>query len=127
MKAIDMYVSRNLSEGSNSREKYIDGTKFTAEQIKDLIDNSYRNHHETNENRDNYYCGITNDVAQNRSRHGVPHQICVKCKDAETAAEVESKLGDMGFDIGDPRYEGNGGADDSDFVYMCHKTSDFKK
>lgn len=127
MEPIEMYISRSLSEENNSTEKYVDGTKLSNEQILELFDNIYRSHQETNETREDYYCGITNNISQNKSRHGVSHLLCVKCKDADTAAEVETMLGDMDFDIGDPQYEGNGSADDTDFVYMCHKTSDFKK
>ena len=67
-----------------------------------------------------YYCGITNDLEQ-RLKYG--HKVTgnywyYKCVNVEQARDVEKKLGDAGFDIGD-RW-GNG-SDDSVFVYMYRK------
>ena len=127
MGAVNMHRSRTLSEGSESADKYIEGSELSNNQICELFDSTYRITREPNETRNDYYCGITNNIAQNQSRHGVPHLICVKCKDAETSAGIETMLQNMGFNIGEPRYKGNGGVDDSIFVYMCHKTEGFKK
>ena len=121
-----MHISRKLSESSENTDKYVEGAELSNGQICELFDHTYKVNQKPNETRENYYCGITNNIAHNKSRHGVSHLICVKCKDADTAAGVETMLRDMGFNIGEPRYEGNGGADDSIFVYMCHKTEDFK-
>lgn len=70
-----------------------------------------------------YYCGITNDIQANKTRHNVDDYVVVcKCPNASIAAEVETLLGDRdGFDIG-KRGEGNGGTDDSVYVYMYKKT-----
>lgn len=73
-----------------------------------------------------YYVGITNNIEENRARHDVPHLAVYQCKDADTAAKVEEILG-KDFDIGDPLYRGNGGKEDSVFVYICYKSMDFKK
>ena len=72
---------------------------------------------------EDYYCGITNDIQANKSRHKVDDYVVVcKCPNASIAAEVETLLGDRdGFDIG-KRGEGNGGTDDSVYVYMYKKT-----
>ena len=71
-----------------------------------------------------YYCGITNDIQANKNRHNVKDYVVVcKCPNASIAAEVETLLGRDHFDIGE-RGGGNGGADDSVYVYMYKKTKD---
>lgn len=75
-----------------------------------------------------FYCGITNNIADNLKRHNVDgYTACVLCKSFEIASEVEKKLGEMGFDIGNPPHEGNGGKDDSCIVYMIEKLLDFER
>jgi hypothetical protein len=44
------------------------------------------------------------------------------------SSEVEAKLGEIGFDIGNPNNPaGNGGANDSTIVYMAYKEAKFQK
>lgn len=76
-----------------------------------------------------YYCGITNDIVSNLSRHGVSgYTACVACKSFEIAAKVEEHLYHLGFDIGNPNNKaGNGGSDDSTIVYMIEKDNNFKQ
>ncbi len=79
--------------------------------------------------RDDFYCGITNSIPNNLSRHEIDgYFMCVNCASQEDAGKVESKLGEMGFDIGNPNNsEGNGGVEDSTIVYMAYKETGFKK
>lgn len=72
---------------------------------------------------EDYYCGITNDIQANKSRHKVDDYVVVcQCPNASIASEVERLLGQDGFDVGERA--GNGGADDSVYVYMYKKTKD---
>lgn len=76
--------------------------------------------------KDQFYCGITGDISANLQRHNVKgYTACALCDSFETASEVECRLGEMGFDIGHPNYEGNGGDENSKIVYMIKKTESF--
>jgi len=79
--------------------------------------------------RANFYCGITNNIEYNLSRHGIEgYTACVECSSFEISSQVEERLGNMGFDIGGPNNPaGNGGADDSTIVYMAFMDADFKR
>lgn len=79
--------------------------------------------------RSDFYCGITNNVELNLGRHKIDgYTACVNCASKEIAGKVEAKLGEMGYDIGEPlNPEGNGGAEDSTIVYMAYKEKGFKK
>lgn len=75
------------------------------------------------------YVGITNDMDANYSRHKNDEfkgkdfdYICIyECDTAEIAAEVEKLMQKGGFDIGDTTKKGNGGVEDSKYVYMFLK------
>ena len=75
-----------------------------------------------------YYVGIAKDMDQNYSRHkrdfdGMDFNytaIC-KCKDADIAAEVEQRLGDRNFYIGEENIGGKGGTEESVYVYMFRR------
>ena len=79
--------------------------------------------------RGDFYCGITNSITDNLYRHSIKgYFFCADCASLEVAGKVEEKLGEMGFDIGNPKNtEGNGGAEDSTIVYMAYKEPGFKK
>lgn len=76
-----------------------------------------------------YYCGITNDVDSRIASHKnedyngkeIKTLIAIECDSQEIAAEVEDRMGSMGFDIGNPPHKGNGAASDSRFVYLYKK------
>jgi len=79
--------------------------------------------------RSDYYCGITNDIGKNLSRHGISgYTACVECESLEVSSKVEAELRNLGFDIGSANNpEGNGGAKDSTVVYMAYKEDGFKR
>lgn len=101
----------------------IDATEMSNETIFELAKNKFLEDGRSTGPKD-YYCGITNNIEENRARHKVPHLVVYQCKDADTAAEVEELLGSL-FDIGDSKNRGNGGAPDSVYVYLCYKSTDF--
>lgn len=76
-----------------------------------------------------FYCGITNDIDANYSRHkneefsgrDFEYVSIYMCASAADAASVESLLQKEGFDCGNTATPGNGGADDSIYVYMFKK------
>lgn len=79
--------------------------------------------------KSDFYCGITNDIPANLSRHGIEgYTACVQCSSFEVSSQVEAELGELGFDIGNPKNPaGNGGVEDSTIVYMAYKESGFKR
>lgn len=107
----------------DSYETPIDVTEMSNEAICEMAKEQFRADGRSTGPKA-YYCGITNNIGENRVRHRVPHLVVYQCKDADTAAEVEEMLGDF-FDIGDPKYRGNGGNPDSFYVYLCYKSADF--
>ena len=113
-------------------EKFIDGTKLSAEEIVRYMNYDcirYCGKTYLKYGISKFYCGITCDIYDNYNRHksidfhGDDFEyICIyKCKDADTAAEVESLLREEGYDCGATLTFGNGGNEDSIFVYMFRK------
>ena len=43
------------------------------------------------------------------------------CENVDVAAEVEKRLGELGFDNGDTKTLGNGGVENSTIVYLLKK------
>lgn len=94
----------------------VDVTNLSNGAVCDLVNQAFYMD-ENSTGKHDYYCGITNNVEENRIRHNVPHIAVFKCRNSETAAQIEEMLG-LDYDIGNPQYTGNGGRDDSVFVYM---------
>ena len=70
--------------------------------------------------RGDYYCGITNDLDRRAGEHKAEFMGHVECDSKDTAIDVETLLGDQGYDIG--KKSGNGAKDNSIFVYIYKKT-----
>lgn len=107
----------------------IDFTKVTIDEILSYFKCKFRIDVESdkNPNKKEYYCGITNNIKQNLLRHNISrYLVCCQCASFDVAKEVEEKLGREGFDIGDVKHGGNGGAEDSVYVYMVKKEEGFK-
>ena len=100
-------------------------TGRTANQIAELMENVYTSTFKYGETKNDYYCGITQeDVSDNLTRHHITrYLVAYQCENAEIAAEVETILGQKGFNIGDAD-GGNGGNDQSVVVYMYKITED---
>ena len=100
---------------------HFDDPDMAAEAIKV----HYLSIRQNGENKHDYYVGITNDVEENCERHKIDkHDLVCQCTTNQIAADAEEKLGEMGFDIGDPPHTNNGGKVDTRYVYMFKKTDD---
>jgi len=108
-----------------------DGTSLTPEVIATKMENDrvcFCGSHDMSGNS-RFYCGITNDMDANYSRHknkefkgeDFEYVSIYHCKDAKTAAQVENIMRYNHFDCGATNTFGNGGAEDSIFVYMFKK------
>lgn len=105
-------------------------TKDSIDKILWYFNNQYLSVAEFDDdpNRCQFYCGITNDIKQNLSRHNISGYVaCCQCASFDIARKVEEELGKAGFDIGDLNRGGNGGVEDSVYVYMVKKENGFKK
>ncbi len=108
----------------------VDGTNMSVNAILQYFDSVYRTTTIMSpKSRNDFYCGITNDIQANLSCHKIAgYTTCVKCASFEISSEVEAKLGEIGFDIGTLNNpDRNGGADDSTIVYMAYKEAEFQK
>ena len=78
-----------------------------------------------NTRNDAFYAGICKDVKDNMLRHGNDGYVAlVDCGTRDKAGAVETKLGDLGFDVGSK--PNNGGDEDTTFVYVIKKDRYFK-
>ena len=76
--------------------------------------------------RNNYYCGITNDLKRRFEEHHLTldHLVCFyNCPTVEIAKKVEQLLENKGFDLG--HKVANGGTEDSTIVYLVYKVAGF--
>lgn len=70
------------------------------------------------EEKDDFYCGITNDIERRAQEHNAEILYYVKAKSLEEAKELEQALHDEGYDTG---VQLGNGQDDSVYVYMYEK------
>lgn len=70
--------------------------------------------------RNEFYCGITNNIEKREGQHNARFLGCVCCDSKDTAIEVETFLGENGYDIGSKA--GNGAKKNSVNVYIYRKT-----
>lgn len=108
---------------------YIDAEHMTIAEICDSI-RDYVNTvlYKTGDYNDSFYCGITNDIDIRMQQHRdndfniVRNQVGAwLCCDVECATEVESRMGEFGYDIGRGNKVGNGANIDSCYVYILKK------
>lgn len=117
-------------ESNDYNYPIVDATAFSVESIVNLVENCYLNNFKSGESKDDYYCGITNNLKVRTVAHQqndfsiVDNKVFAwECSSAEVAAEVEKRLGEMGFDIGNTETKGNGGVESSCIVYLLKKGS----
>lgn len=108
---------------------YIDAKLCLAKDICDSIRN-YVNTvlYDIGDNKNAFYCGITNDIDIRMQQHRdndfniVGNKVGAwLCRNAECATEVERLMGEFGYDIGRGNKAGNGANDDSCYVYILKK------
>lgn len=106
----------------------VDATKYSIDEIVELAQVCYYSNFKGGDNKGDYYCGITNDldIRMDVHRHNdfsiVDDKVYAwNCCTAIVAAEVEKRLGNLGFDIGDTETIGNGGVESSCIVYLLKK------
>lgn len=79
-----------------------------------------------NSRNDAFYAGICKDVKDNMQRHGNDsYVVLVDCGIREKAGDVETRLGDLGFDVGEKA--NNGGDEATTIVYVIQKDRNFKR
>ena len=72
------------------------------------------------------YAGICKNVKDNMQRHENKSYVAlVDCGTREKSGSVETKLGELKFDVG--AIADNGGDDESTIVYVIKKDSEFKR
>lgn len=79
-----------------------------------------------NTRNDAFYAGICKDVKDNMQRHGNKSYVAlVDCGTRDKSGSVETKLKELGFDVG--KRADNGGDDESTIVYVIKKNSSFRR
>lgn len=66
--------------------------------------------------RNEFYCGITNNLEKREKQHNAKFLCSVLCDSKDTAIEVEAFLGKNDYDIG--AKAGNGAKENSVYVYI---------
>lgn len=116
-------------EAAHYNYTYTDAEDWPADKIRDSIRN-YVNTvlYDIGDNKNAFYCGITNDIDIRMQQHRDNDFNIVKnqvgawlCRDVESATEVERLMGEFGYDIGRGNKAGNGANDDSCYVYILKK------
>ncbi|MGI6124526.1 MAG: hypothetical protein ACOYIG_10155 [Acetivibrionales bacterium] len=86
--------------------------------IVDLFKDNYSAKRKLGDTKQDYYCGITNNLEERAAWHKLPdkkYTYTYKCDSFETSSQVEKDLQDAGFYVGS---EAGHGRDDSVYVYM---------
>lgn len=79
-----------------------------------------------NTRNDSFYAGICKDVKDNMQRHGNDSYVAlVDCGTRDKSGSVETKLQELGFDVG--KRADNGGDDESTIVYVIKKDRNFRR
>lgn len=98
---------------------------MTLEETVNVFLNVFNMYKKTSDSKMNFYCGITNDLDRRKGEHNVDDFLYnVKCKDFDTARDLEELLKNAGFDCGS---ETGHGKEDSIYVYIYRKTSKTKE
>ena len=111
-------------EAAHYNYTYTDAEDWSVYKIRDSIRN-YVNTvlYDIGDNKNAFYCGITNDIDIRMQQHRdndfniVGNKVGAwLCRNAECATEVERLMGEFGYDIGRGNKAGNGANDDSCYV-----------
>ena len=102
--------------------------KLSIKEIVEMIEQNMLLYFKYGDLKKSYYCGITNDVDIRMEQHRtsdfsiVDERVCAYvCANVEVAKQVESLLGEHGYDIGGQNAAGNGAVGSSCIVYFLKK------
>ena len=128
MTTLHDYFNNALNEGNNDNvQQPQDCSNLSADSIVATIHsivNCCRDNGNTR--NDVFYAGICKDVKDNMQRHGNDSYVAlVNCGTRDKAGAVETKLDDLGFDVGERA--NNGGDDETTIVYVIKKNGNFKR
>jgi len=127
MDTLDDFLNKVLNEGADDNIPQAEDCKnLSVDRIVTAIVS------QVNLSRDNgnitngaFYAGICKDAKENMQRHGNDSYVAlVDCGSRELAGKVETKLGEMGFDVG--KRADNGGDEETTIVYVIKKDRNFK-
>lgn len=107
----------------NTMRNVNDYTRIGADEIANIFWQRYLSiyyaHPNENLQRNDFYCGITDDLDRRAEEHNLEQfDCCAKCASFAISSEVERKLDKKGFDCG--KHLGNG-QNNSVYVYMYKK------
>lgn len=126
MNTLENYLNEVL-EKEKEMPQPVDCTNLSVEEIVMGLTTT------VNVQRDNgsttnkaFYAGICKDVKQNMTRHGNDSYVALcDCGTRDKAGQVETKLGELGFDVGERA--DNGGDDETTIVYIIKIDRNFKR
>lgn len=126
MDTLENYLNEALGKEKDIPQP-VDCTNLSVEEIVMGLNTT------VNVQRDNgsttnkaFYAGICKDVEQNMTRHGNDSYVALcDCGTREKAGQVEIKLGELGFDVGDR--PDNGGDEETTIVYIIKIDRNFKR
>lgn len=124
-----MKIQRNQKNKGKERQQHepvsVDATNLSIDQIVASVTSQINLTRNEGMKYDPYYAGICKDPSQNLTRHNSEkYEILVDCGSRENAGEVEKRLGELGFDVGDRA--DCGGDEETIFLYVIRKHKDFQ-
>lgn len=105
----------------------IDFVNDSVELIVSSLSNFYYSNYRHGDSKNCFYCGITNDVNRRLQEHeeeygeSISVYISGDCGTYEKSSAVERQMKDLGFDIGNPNQIGQGGDENSIYIYLFRK------
>lgn len=107
-----------------------DAHNMNAKSIESILHVWYETNRETDDAKNDFYCGIAEDPEARITDHerddhngqSITKSVAYKCDSMEIAASVESDMHNIHrFDYGDPIYDANGATERSVYVYLYRK------
>ena len=123
---MDKILKNFLNEALQVPKPY-DGSNLSVDSIVSGIHSLVNcKRDDGNTSNEPFYAGICKDVKDNMQRHGNDSYVAlVNCGTRDKAGAVETKLDDLGFDVGERA--NNGGDDETTIVYVIKKNGNFKR
>ena len=128
MTTLQDFLNSVLSEGKNANVPQPEDCKnMSVDTIVAAIFSQVNISRDNGNSRnDAFYAGICKDVEENMKRHRNDSYVAlVDCGTREKAGEVETKLGELKFDVGEKA--NNGGDEETTIVYVIKKDRNFKR